>query len=89
MLVAPAVVAAMGVAELIRTAYYARRRRHLLSRAATASGSGDLVPNAIVVSTGDAIVVNLRRSGSRALIFPDHRDVGGPRLRVIRADGSG
>jgi hypothetical protein len=88
MLVAPAVVAAMGVAELIRTAYYARRRRHLLSRAATASGSGDLVPNAIVVSTGDAIVVNLRRSGSRAPIFPDHRDAGGPRLRVIRADGS-
>jgi hypothetical protein len=87
-LAAPAVVAAMGVAELIRTAYYARRRRHLLSRAATACGTGDLVPNAIVVSTGDAIVVNLRRSGSRAPIFPDHRDAAGPRLRVIRADGS-
>jgi hypothetical protein len=86
-LVAPAVVVAMGVAELVRTAYYARRRRHLLSRAATASGTGDLVPNAIVVSTGDAIVVNLRRSGSRAPIFPDHRDAAGPRLRVIRADG--
>jgi hypothetical protein len=86
-LVAPAVVAAMGVAELVRTAYYARRRRHLLSRAATASGTGDLVPNAIVVSTGDAIVVNLRRSGSRTPIFPDHRDAAGPRLRVIRADG--
>jgi hypothetical protein len=66
----------------------ARRRRHLLSRAATASGTGDLVPNAIVVSTGDAIVVNLRRSGSRAPIFPDHRDAAGRRLRVIRADGS-
>jgi hypothetical protein len=87
-LVAPAVVAAMGIAELIRTAYYARRRRHLLSRAATASGTGDLVPNAIVVSTGDAIVVNLRRSGSRAPIFPEARDAAGPRLRVIRADGS-
>jgi hypothetical protein len=87
-LVAPAVVAAMGVAELVRTAYYARRRRRLLSRAATASGTGDLVPNAIVVSTGDAIVVNLRRSGSRAPIFPDHRDAAGRRLRVIRADDS-
>jgi hypothetical protein len=86
-LVAPAVVAAMGIAELVRTAYYARRRRHLLSRAATASGTGDLVPNAIVVSTGDAIVVNLRRTGSRAPIFPDHRDAAGPSLRVIRADG--
>jgi hypothetical protein len=88
MLVAPAVVAAMGIAELVRTAYYARRRRHLLSRAATASGTGDLVPNAIVVSTGDSIVVNLRRSGSRAPIFPEHRDPAEPRLRVIRADGS-
>jgi hypothetical protein len=83
-LVAAAVVGAMGVTELIRTAYYARRRRRLLSRAATANGAGDLVPNAIVVTTGDAIVVNLRRSGVRAPIFPDPRDAGGPHLRVVR-----
>jgi hypothetical protein len=88
MLIAPAVVAAVGVAELARTAYYARRRRHLLSRAATAGGTGGLVPNAIVVSTGDAIVVNLRRPGSRAPIFPDHREAAGPQLRLIRSDGS-
>jgi hypothetical protein len=85
-LTAPVVVAAMGVIELIRTAYYARRRRRLLSRAATASSTGDLVPNAIVVSTGDAIVVNLRRSGSRTPIFPDHREADGPHLRVVRAE---
>jgi hypothetical protein len=83
-LVAPAVVGAMGVTELIRTAYYARRRRRLLSRAATANGAGDLVPNAIVVTTGDAIVVNLRRSGFRAPIFPDPQGAGGPHLRVVR-----
>jgi len=94
-LTAPAVVAAMGVIELIRTAYYARRRRHLLSRAATASGSGDLVPNAIVVSTGDAIVVNLRRSGltSADLPGPSRRGWTAPagdprrRLRLISAKG--
>jgi hypothetical protein len=85
-LVAPAVVGAMGVTELIRTSYYARRRRRLLSRAATASGTGDLVPNAIVVTTGDAIVVNLRRSGPRVPIFPDHWGAGGSHLRVVRAN---
>jgi hypothetical protein len=82
-LVAPAVVAAMGVAELVRTAYYARRRRHLLSRAATAGGTGDLVPNAIVVSTGDAIVVNLRRAERRPSMFPDQAVDARRRLRVI------
>jgi hypothetical protein len=85
-LVAPAVVAAMGIVELTRTAYYARRRRRLLSRAAASGGTGDLVPNAIVVTTGDAIVVNLRRSGSRARIFPERRGDGGPYLRVVRSD---
>jgi hypothetical protein len=87
-LTAPVVVAAMGVIELIRTAYYAHRRRRLLSRAATASSTGDLVPNAIVVTTGDAIVVNLRRSGPRTPIFPDHREADGPHLRVVRAERS-
>jgi hypothetical protein len=86
-LVAPAVVGAMGIVELTRTAYYARRRRRLLSRAATAGGTGDLVPNAIVVTTGDAIVVNLRRSGSRAPIFPERREGVDPRLRVVRGYG--
>ena len=85
-LVAPGVVAAMGMVELARTAYYARRRRRLLSRAAASDGTGDLVPNAIVVTTGDAIVVNLRRSGSRPGIFPERRGGGGPSLRVVRAD---
>jgi hypothetical protein len=54
------------------------------SGAATANGAGDLVPNAIVVTTGDAIVVNLRRAGSRAPIFPDPRGAAGPHLRVVR-----
>ncbi|HET6664774.1 MAG TPA: hypothetical protein VFG94_10970, partial [Acidimicrobiales bacterium] len=85
-LVAPAAVVALGVTELIRTAYYARRRRRLLTRASVASGGDDLVPNAIVVTTGDAIVVNLRRSGTRAPIFPDRRGGGGPDLRVVRTD---
>jgi hypothetical protein len=86
-LVAPAVVGAMGIIELARTAYYARRRRRLLSRAAAAGGAGDLVPNAIVVTTGDAIVVNLRRSGSRARIFPERRDGAASHLEVVRGDG--
>jgi hypothetical protein len=84
-LVAPGVVAAMGIVELTRTAYYARRRRRLLSRAAASDGTGDLVPNAIVVTTGDAIVVNLRRSGSRPGIFPDRPPAGRPRLRAVSA----
>jgi hypothetical protein len=89
-LVAPGVVAAMGIVELTRTAYYARRRRRLLSRAAASGGTGDLVPNAIVVTTGDAIVVNLRRSGLRPPIFPDSsRGGGGPALRVVRAGDEG
>jgi hypothetical protein len=88
--VAPGVVAAMGIVELTRTAYYARRRRRLLSRAAASGGTGDLVPNAIVVTTGDAIVVNLRRSGLRPPIFPDSsRGGGGPALRVVRAGDEG
>jgi hypothetical protein len=86
-LVAPAVVGAMGIVELTRTAYYARRRRRLLSRAATADGTGDLVPNAIVVTTGDAIVVNLRRSGRRPGVFPERREGVDPRLRVVRGYG--
>jgi hypothetical protein len=84
-LLAPGVVAAMGIVELTRTAYFARRRRRLLSHAAASGGTGDLVPNAIVVTTGDAIVVNLRRSGSRPGIFPDQPPAGRPRLRAVPA----
>ncbi len=73
----------MGVTELIRTAYYARRRRGLLSRASIASGADDLVPNAIVVTTGDAIVVNLRRVGRRPPMFPEARGAGGRHLRPV------
>jgi hypothetical protein len=45
-----------------------------------------LATRRVVVTTGDAIVVNLRQAGSRAPIFADRRDGGGPRLRVVRAD---
>src|SRR5262245_9481604 len=88
-LVAPAVVGAAGIVELTRTAYYARRRRRLLSRAAASGDTGDMVPNAIVVTTGDAIVVNLRRSGRRPGIFPERRGGGGPYLRMVRAGDEG
>jgi hypothetical protein len=86
-LVAPAVVSALGVTELIRTAYYARRRRRLLSRASDAGGDDDLVPNAIVVTTGDAIVVNLRRAGGRPPIFPAGTGHGERHLRAVPATG--
>ncbi|HKX71959.1 MAG TPA: hypothetical protein VJM75_12050 [Acidimicrobiales bacterium] len=63
---APMIVAAVGITEMIRDAYYGRRRRNDLSRASTVDG---LVPNAIVVNTGDAIVVNLCRSRPRPTMF--------------------
>lgn len=80
---AAAAVGATGVVELIRDAYYGRRRRQLLTSASAADRS---VPHAIVVTTSDAIVVNLCRPGPRAPIFPD-RGIGGPHLRVVRASG--
>jgi hypothetical protein len=76
-------VGATGVAELIRDAYYGRRRRQRLTSASAADRS---VPNAIVVTTGDAIMVNLCRPGPRTPIFPD-RSEGGPQLRIVRASG--
>jgi hypothetical protein len=87
-LVAPAAVGAVGVTELVRTAYYTRRRRRLLSRASGGDGIDGLVPDAIVVTTGDGIVVNLRRSGRRPPIFPDHPSLDrGRTLRVVPASG--
>lgn len=83
-LVAPAVVTVVGVTELARTGYYARRRRHLLSRASVADG---LVPNAIVVTTSDAIVVNLRRSTPRPTVFSASQSGRDPdRLRAVEGD---
>jgi hypothetical protein len=77
-------VGASGVGELIRDAYYGRRRRQLLTSASVADRS---VPNAIVVTTSDAIVVNLCRQGPRAPIFPDRGVDGGPHLHIVRASG--
>lgn len=85
-LVAPTAVAALGVIELVRTAYYTRRRRRLLSRASD-TGGDDLVPNAIVVTTGDGIVVNLCHTGDRPRIFPAGTGDGERRLRAVPATG--
>jgi hypothetical protein len=69
-----------------RTAYYTRRRWRLLSRASD-TGGDDLVPNAIVVTTGDGIVVNLCHTGDRPRIFPAGRGDRERRLRAVPATG--